>query len=252
MRRLKRSGPFILLGIVAFLLFAVFTLPARVALGWFTPAQASFEGVSGSIWQGRAQVLQWENWPLGSIEWTVHPLALISARVRADVSLKRIDGFARGIVTIWPSGRLKLTGLTASLPLNALPSGFPAGWGGTLNLKFADLVMEQGWPIQASGQLDALGISGPASRPVNFGSYRLDFAAAEPPTTQQPLIGALTDTGGPLQVSGALQLLADRSYVIEGLVAPRAEASPEMTSTLEFLGPADQEGRRPFSLAGSF
>jgi hypothetical protein len=66
-----------------------------------------------------------------------------------------------------------------------------------------------------------------------------------------PLTGALDDLGGPLDVTGSLQLLADRSYVVEGLIAARADAPADISQMLQFLGPADQQGRRPFSLAGS-
>jgi hypothetical protein len=40
--------------------------------------------------------------------------------------------------------------------------------------------------------------------------------------------------------------------VVEGLVAPRADASKAVTDTLRFLGTPDAQGRRPFSLAGTY
>jgi len=253
----RRAMPFVLLGIATFVLFALLTLPARVALGWLAPAQARLEGVSGTLWRGRAEHLQWQEMRLGRIEWRLHPAALLGARLRADITLRRVDGFARATVATGGKGYLHFTDLTASLPLNALSvTPLAGGWTGTLNFKFADLRLDRGWPIQASGRLDAVAINGsmggPAGRPVNLGNYQIDFTPAEGARSETPPTGTLIDTGGPLQVTGSVQLLDDRSYVIEGLVAPRPEASPDIAQALQFFGPADAQGRRPFSVAGSF
>ncbi|AMN46979.1 general secretion pathway protein N [Steroidobacter denitrificans] len=260
-----RIMPFVLLGGGAFLLFALLTLPARLALGWLAPAQTRLEGISGTLWHGRAENLQWQEARLGRLEWRLHPTALLGARLRADLTLNRADGFAQATVTAGRQGRLRVTDLTASLPLNAL-SAIPSmgGWNGTLDLKFADLRLERGWPIQAAGRLDAVALSGwvggwvggsmggSAGRPLRLGSYRVDFAPAADSTRAAVPAGTLIDTGGPLQVTGSVQLRADRSYIIEGLVTPRPEASSEIVQALQFLGPADAQGRRPFSLEGSF
>jgi hypothetical protein len=53
-------------------------------------------------------------------------------------------------------------------------------------------------------------------------------------------------------VNGTLSLGADRSYVIDGLVAPRPDATPAVTDTLRYLGAPDAQGRRPFSVAGTY
>jgi hypothetical protein len=66
------------------------------------------------------------------------------------------------------------------------------------------------------------------------------------------LAGALTDMGGLLQITGTLQLKADRSYLVEGLVATRPETPRDVADSLQFLGTPDAQGRRSFSLAGTF
>ncbi|MFM2287481.1 MAG: hypothetical protein RL684_624, partial [Pseudomonadota bacterium] len=45
---------------------------------------------------------------------------------------------------------------------------------------------------------------------------------------------------------------SDGQYELNGLVAARPEANAALAHDLEVLGPADDAGRRPFSLAGSF
>ena len=76
--------------------------------------------------------------------------------------------------------------------------------------------------------------------------------AIHPLNQKDRLVGKVKDLEGPMQVDGTLSLGADRSYVIEGLVAARPDASKAVTDTLRFLGNPDAQGRRPFSLAGTY
>src|SRR5690606_11342421 len=101
-------------------------------------------GVSGTIWSGRAQVLQLQGVHIGSAEWQLHVLPLFTAHINADVKITRIDGFATTQVSACPGGTIELENLTASLPLTALPVNafpipIPDGWTATLNARFAQL-----------------------------------------------------------------------------------------------------------------
>jgi general secretion pathway protein N len=238
------------LGIGAFILFALFTLPARVALSWLAPDEISTAGVSGTLWEGRAEVVQIRDALLGGIEWDLHVLALFTGRLSADVKLTRTDGFAQTALTLKPGGTIGFEQLTASLPLRALPAGVaPGGWTGTVNIKLDGLTLDEGWPISAAGTIEVRDVTGPANQPVNRGSYKIALPAQT--STPGALSGDLSDMGGPLQVTGTVQLKPDRSYLIDGLVAPRPDAPADVVKTLQFLGPGDAQGRRPFSVAGT-
>jgi general secretion pathway protein N len=247
---MKKWWPLLTLGIVAYIVFAMVTLPAAVVLSRLESSGVSTAGVSGTLWKGRAQVLRVAGANLGRVSWDLHVLALFTGRLTAAVELKRTDGFARTLFAATPSGRLAFEDLTASLPLAALPPTTAPGWSATVNLKFATLELVDGWPEQADGTLEVIDLTGPARRPANLGSYKVVF----PPdaTAGDTLAGALSDLGGPLQVTGTVQLKrTGRSYIVEGLIATRGDAPQNLAKTLEYLGPPDAEGRRPFSVAGT-
>lgn len=248
---MKKLWPLVALGIGAYLLFALITLPAGVGLAPLESSGIEVAGVSGTAWKGRAQVLQIQGTRLGGIEWDLHVLSLFTGRLTADVKVTRIDGFAQAELTLRPGGSTSFKDLGASLPLSALPPNIiPGGWAGTLNLRLAALVLEKGWPRSADGTVEATNITGPASKPTNMGNYKVTFPAAQA-ASADALTGVLTDTGGPLQVTGTVQLKNDRSYLIEGLIATRADAPRDVVNALQYLGPADPQGRRPFSFAGT-
>lgn len=247
---MKRVWPLVALGIGAFVVLALITLPARLVLSRATSPAVSFSGVSGTLWNGRAQALRVGGMHAGSLEWDLHVLPLLTGRLNADVKVTRTDGFAQGDVTATASGRLVLEEFTASLPVSALPPDIAqGGWGGTLNLKLPRLVLEDGWPTQADGTIEALDLVGPANKPAEIGSYRIAFTGAD--ASAGVLSGAVTDLGGPLQVTGTVQLKPDRSYLVDGLIAPRPNAPASVANTLQYLGPPDAQGRRQFSFEGT-
>ncbi len=244
---MKRIWPLAALGILAYLVFALATLPANLLVLRLAPA-ISAAGVEGTVWRGSAQLLQAGSVSLGSVRWKLHVLPLLLARVKADVELKRSDGFAQTGVTL-SSGQVRFDQLTASLPFSALPpAAAPGGWSGTINLKLAHLTLQNGWPTQAEGTLETVDLTGPARRPMNMGSYKVIFNGEQ---TEGELVGMLSDLGGPLEIVGAVRLKPDRSYVVEGVVATRPDAPGSISDTLQYLGPADEQGRRPFSIAGT-
>ena len=78
-----------------------------------------------------------------------------------------------------------------------------------------------------------------------------DLVRDHTPAKGEPT-GKLRDLDGPLAVEGTLRLTPQPGYELEGLVAPRRGAPPEIVSSLPFLGAPDATGRRPFSVVGTF
>lgn len=248
---MKRVWPLLALGFGAYLVFALATLPASVVTERLGRFGVNVAAVTGTVWHGEAQVLQVANSNLGAVKWDLHLLPLFTGRLRADVQLNRVDGFARGQVTVSPSGNLQAHGLTASLPLSALPvNPRSRGWNGTINAKLAALAIEKGWPTQVEGTVEAVDLIGPPQRPANVGSYKITFPHSDAPA-EQGLSGALTDLSGPLQINGTLAIKPDRSYRVEALLAPRPNTPRNIVDALQFLGPPDAQGRRTYIEEGT-
>jgi general secretion pathway protein N len=248
---MKRLWPLIALGAGAFVIFALVTLPASIVLSRLGSTGISASGVSGSVWNGKAQVLQVQGMNIGGVEWDLHVLPLFTLHLNADVKLSRVDGFATTAVSVGPGGKVTLKQLTASLPLSAINNPQFNGWTGQVNAKFARLTLDKGWPVDVDGTLDAVDITGPPRKPANVGSYRVVFDPAA--STPELLQGAVSDAGnGPLLINGTIKLkAADRSYEIDALVGTKGNTPQNLARALEFLGPPDAQGRRQFSMAGA-
>jgi general secretion pathway protein N len=246
---MKKPWLLVALGIGAFLLLALVTMPASVVLSLVHPPGVTLSGVSGTLWQGRAQAVRTGALHIGSVEWNLDILRLFTGRVGADIKVTRSDGFAQASIASGPGAAVTLRGLNASLPMSALPPNIaPGGWTGTLTLKFAELTLDNSWPVIANGTAEVADLVGPANRPAALGGYKVIFEGA---AAADGLTGALSDTGGPLAVNGTVQLKKDRSYLVNGMIATRPGAPSDMTRTLEILGAPDAQGRREFTFEGS-
>jgi general secretion pathway protein N len=250
---MKRTALLIVLAVLVFLAVVIARLPA----GWALPDPKS--GVScadaqGTVWDGTCTGLVFQQQALGDLAWEVHPTRLLLGKLNADVTLIRPTGSVRGNVEVGFDRRVVGRNIRADLPIDrdmvaALPPNLQ-GLRGTLHAELA-LVRFDGQAFRAiQGTLEARDLTdGTGNGAQSWGSYSLIFP---PPTSGDPL-GQLHDLGGgPLAVEGTLRLTREPGFDIEGLVAARPTASAELAQDLQFLGSPDAQGRRPFSLAGTF
>jgi hypothetical protein len=250
----KRYGRLIALGALAVLAFALSTLPAAL-LGRFLPRAGLEAALSGSLWRGEARALAWRSVPLGDLTWTIVPGALLRGRLGGTITLARPDGRLQSAFGVTPGGELRLADAQFEWPVEALamlPVGMPRGWRGRLSGRFDEIVVRGGWPTRLSGSLDMDDLVAPPPRGVSIGSYHV---VIPDPQAGAAVAGALTarvsDKGGPFAFEGRFTLGQDRSFLLEGTLAPRGSTPPALARSLELLGPADASGRRPVSVSGT-
>jgi general secretion pathway protein N len=246
------SRPLLLIavGAATFAVAFIAMLPARFVTPLF-PDAVSVGALDGTVWRGSTDSLAVNGRYLGALRWRLRPLHLLRARLALDVDLRRADGQARGQLALGPGDRVEAHDVSARLPLPALAGGLaPAGWSGTVDATLSSLAIRPGRTPQIEGTIDVRNLVAPPPNGAAIGSYRLTFDDRS--AQGDKLVGQINDLEGPMQVSGTLSVAADRTYVVEGQVAPRAGASETVTQTLRFLGTPDPQGRRPFSLAGNY
>ena len=251
----KRPWWLISVGLAAALGIALVTLPAQVLTGQLKRLGLESVALTGTVWSGHAQGLSWRSTPLGDVRWSLAPGELLRGRVGADLLLARPDGSASAHVSVSFGGDLRLTGTKAALPvelLSSLPIGLPRNWRGRLSAQFEEIVVSGGWPTSLRGTLDMDGLIAPPPRNISIGSYHVEMpdpAAGESKDGQ--LTARVNDKEGPFSFEGRFTLGTDRSFLLEGSLAPRGSTPPPLLRSLELLGPPDANGRRPVSVSGT-
>ena len=153
----------------------------------------------------------------------------------------------RGDVAVTLTGALRVSDLQASVPLESVSRIMPVAQAeGRLRASIERGRFADGWPTDLVGTVSVEDLVYRPAGSNSIGNYRVEFL----PTEDEGLRGVLADGGGPLEVAGELALAGDRDYVLRGQVKARPEAPAALANSLRFLGSADADGQREFSLAG--
>ena len=239
------------IALLAALAFAAIFL-ARMPAAWVIPtgnARAACASVDGSLWNGTCLGLTVNRTPVGDLTWQLHPSRLLLGKLAARLELTREAASAHADLEIGYGGRITAHNLVADVPLDpAVIPNIPPTVRGHAHLDLALARIEHGAITELQGRIEARDLEDRSGADTPLGSYVVTFAGGgggEP-------TGKLRDLEGPLAVEGTLRLTREPGFDLEGLVAARPGAPPELVNNIRFLGSPDASGRRTFSVAGTF
>lgn len=237
----------VVLGVLTFLAGTFLMFPARAAYQWFVPEQIRLSGITGSIWNGKANAGSIAGVYFTNLHWSFKPLSLFRGEIAIDASVNAAGGQISLTAGIGISGEVSMSDLVASL---SLPDIHPAlranSIDGMVNVQMESLVLRNGWPAEAEGSIGIGNLAAAAAGPDPLGNFRVEI------TTQDGnIIGLVKDTGAILDVDGTLRLADDRSYSLIGNVAPNGDTPASLNRNLRGLGSPDENGQRQFRLEGA-
>ncbi|HVJ29777.1 MAG TPA: type II secretion system protein N [Gammaproteobacteria bacterium] len=243
------------LGLGLYVAFALAMFPAGVAVRWLAPPGVTCAGVAGTLWSGSAATCSVNRFTAESLRWRLRPTSLFLGRVSANVEARIPDGFVSGDVTASTSS-VRFSDLRAATSLPALGSVLPVlrGMRGQASVSIESLVLENGWPATAVGEVKLAGLESLPLIPDGRGAYVPigDYTVTLVPASERELAATFVDNGGPLEVAGTAKLDASRTYTIDALVEPRANAPETLVQGLSIMtAEPDAEGRRRLNLTGS-
>jgi hypothetical protein len=192
------------LGLGAYVAFTIAMFPAGAALRWFAPSSIAFAGVSGTLWSGSAASSTVNGFTAEAVRWRLSAAALFLGRVSADVEARIPDGFIAGNVTASPSS-VRFSDLRGATSLPALAGVLPVrGMRGQASVALELLVLENGWPATAVGELKLAGLESLPLIPDGSGAYLPlgDYTVTFEPAPAGALAATFADNGGPLEVQG--------------------------------------------------
>lgn len=241
-----------LLGIAAFLLFLIVSLPADYVTQWagkHVPG-LQLDGVSGSVFAGRAESARFGAADLGSVDWSFDWLAPFTAGLGYRVHLHgadrdlsaRLDAGLGGLWVRALKGRVAVASLDRWLPL---PSHSISG---SLVLDLAQLQWKGGRLQSAAGQveLDDGAMTWPSA--YTLGSFRMDLT----PASGGGIAAEVRDLASPLKLNAKLNLGSDGHYQVAGTLAARDPADAATRKLLSQLGNPDSTGQYPFDFNGQW
>jgi general secretion pathway protein N len=240
------------LGLGVYLAVAIVRFPASVAYRWFAPDDFVLAAIDGTIWRGSAAYGSVTGLYFQNMRWQLRPVALLTGKIHATVETDLAGGFAQADV-LASSGRIVLTDVSASTNLSAFRSMLPLGdIGGQVSISFNRLELVDGWPLGAVGEVRIADLAVPPLFPVpgvvrvELGNFVARFTESEAPG----ITAVVDDQGGPIELTGRLNLAPDRSYEIDTLFRARADAPAHLVEGIALLPVSpNADGMREFRLA---
>ena len=235
------------LGIAAYAVFLVATLPASVAL---TAAQRADPGkfevreASGSAWRGNAKVtLVTPSGPVAidELAWRWRPSRLIAGRLAFHVAAGApgIDAAYEGArsFTRWEVRDLQAKGTAQALSL-LLP--ITAAWRPEGQLTLASPQLESdGRELKGNVSVEWRGAAVALSDVRPLGSYRADIQLEGPGARFR-----VATLQGPLTVTGQGNIAAPGRVTFAGEARPEPASAAALEPLLKLLGPARPDGAR--------
>lgn len=238
---------YLIAAITVFLCGIVVMFPARVAVDWFAPDNIRINGISGTIWNGKANALQAPGLYLSRLEWSTRPFSLLTGGLGLNVKASPAGGFIETALTLRSSNRVSIRDLTAALPLSVFAQlARTSGLTGNASLRFPSMEIANGIATSADGVVELANVSIPAVYPGTLGGYRLEFSDLD-----DGIIASIEDTDGVLDVAGTLTLGGDRSYSLLAQVAAKRETPAELKKRVDLLPTGNSPGQREIRLEGS-
>ncbi|WP_144211892.1 type II secretion system protein N [Shewanella donghaensis] len=243
----------IILGVFIYLVFLVVFIPANWVVGIAPlPNNIKVSGVTGTLWQGSADVVSIDRRVIEQVTWDLNPWALFIGQVNVDV---RIGSRATAV-----SGQgdisWSMSGLTADNLRFEAPNAFLLG---NARLPFRTKIdgdvsliverLEQGapWCEQLTGKLflNRIDVKN------QFGEYPLGDIALGLNCIDGQVQLNTDDSMNKMGIQGTATLGDNNSITVSAKIKPTPEQPKDLTQALSFLGQQDSQGYYPVNYQGT-
>jgi general secretion pathway protein N len=236
MKKLLAGTVFFLLALAGFL---VATLPARYALQ-FLPANIPLQvhGADGTLWNGHAQQVVWDHYPIGEVSWKLHALPLLLGRANAYLTIKGQGINAKGNVTAYRDQTLELDNalVTADLTRLPLPRHLMATPGGNAIADIQHATIQNRWPTTLDARIDWKPARVLSPMELELGTATLQVSGKD-----GKLDGELQSQGA-LKATGKLSLTQNGAFSANIKITPTNKTPRELRDMLPMVGRPDSKG----------
>lgn len=224
-------------------------LPARHAVSWFrdTVPELRAQGLSGTVWTGRAQRVDWRGYHLGALAWQIRPWSVLRGRLLAELTLQGPELTADGVLTSSLDGtRVGAQKMSVSAPAAWLQQVLATPFlqlSGTLDGQFDSVLFVDGWlhALEGRSTWNDAQLRGRIRAPL--GGLVVEWT-----TLEGRISGRIRDTGGPLQALGEV-VVENRGYHLDVTLAADEDNIP-LRQALEVFGRPNSDGAVMLRLEG--
>lgn len=241
---------YIITALLTYVFFLLLLTPAASIVSRIElPRSLQLNGISGSIWSGQIDQVLFRQQSLSNLEWSVHPLSLITGSISSDIKTDIFQNTVNGVIDYsLISKQLNLTDIKSRINASDLQQQLQLPFGdldGVISLSADEVIIEKGKLPNITGVLSWRNAKLTLTSAMNLGDLFIRVAPGE----NGGLTGDISNLRGQLTVKGKLTVSDKQIYSLNLTLKPRANAPEELLSLLRLMAPA-KKGEHIISRSG--
>ncbi len=249
MKPYLKGGLFV---VACYLFFLISNCPANRVVPWLpVPAGLHLTGLSGSIWHGQLERVDFRSTTLRNVSWTLPISSLLLFQPALQLTFADPTSLmGRAEVRLRSQPKAQDVSLKADADWLQTRAGIalPVSLSGKVQLELDEVELAPTSCVALDGSLSWSG----AGFNSQFGAVRLDQAKAQLSCEKGKVIAKLKQKSDQVAVEGKAELTLPATYRFVGTLAPGKGLPDAMAQGLNFLGQRDSQGRIRLDYSGRF
>lgn len=224
---------YLLTAVISYFVFLIATIPAKPVIDLLNDnSPVSVKGVSGTLWNGKAYVISFEDVRLKKTEWSFNVWKLFIGSIAIDISSNFSDNDVSAEIGTSFLGRYFVNNLSAKITAQeaAQIAQIPlVQLDGVISLNIDHAQWKLGELPLATGEIKWTGATVTVTDTASLGNVSILLNESE----QQLLNAEIKNQGGDIKINGTAELIPEADYSVDIKLSPTATAN---NNTIKSLG----------------
>jgi len=247
MKITKNGRRLLILGIGAYIVFLLASLPASFLTRYILPSlkpagMIKLQSVHGSVWKGEAMNATVNQFSLGHLDWKLNGWGLLLGDLDLKLAFKNDNSRGSGLLSLGFGGSTEAEDIELQFPAEVLQPlfyGMPISFSGDLRGSIKSLELRPGKVLKGDGRVVWQSAALRAPQNIELGSFLI---ALEPVNNGTKL--KITDQQqGPVVTDIGITVNGNGEYKLNGWMQARDESQQHITEALRLIAKADSSGK---------
>jgi general secretion pathway protein N len=241
---------YLLTAVIAYFVFLIATVPAKPVIDLVNGNRpVTIQGVSGTLWNGKAYIVSFENIQLKKTEWSFNLWKLFIGSIAIDISSRFSGNDIVAQLGTSFTGRYFINDLSAkiSAPKVAEIANIPmAQLDGMISLNIEHAQWKQGELPLATGEIKWTDATITVADTASLGNITISLNE-----TDELLTADINNKGGDIKITGTAGLVPEADYTVDIKLLPTATANNNIKQSLGMFTQKQANGEYTLKKTGS-
>jgi general secretion pathway protein N len=242
---------YILTAVISYFVLLIATIPAKPVIDLVNKnTPANVQGVSGTLWNGKALLININNMKIDKTEWSFKLWKLVLGKVAIDINAQFSDNDIIAEVGTSFLGRFFINDLYAEITAQqaAELANLPlVQLSGIISLDIESAQWKQGELPLANGEISWKDAAVTVTDTASLGNVTILLSESD----QQLLNAEIKNQGGDIKINGTAGLLPAADYTVDIKLLPTATANNNIKQSLGMFAQRQSNGEYTFKKSGS-